>query len=144
MKADRALGIAAILAGILIAFASSHVQLLPGSTAVSARFFPYLLAAILSAGGLTLILWPGAVPARDVVTRILTPSALMVAATFSIYAFTFRYMDFRLGTWLFVLITMWILGARKPLELIITPIAVALITFYLFRYGFTVLLPTWN
>ncbi len=144
MKADRALGIATIVGAALVVFASSNLQVLQGTGTLSARFFPYLLAVALAGGGLVLIAAPGDAPLRKVVQSILTPSTLLVAAAFAVYAFTFRYVDFRLSTWLFVLITMWVLGARKPLELIVTPLAVSLVTFYLFRYGFTVLLPTWN
>ena len=40
--------------------------------------------------------------------------------------------------------TMWLFGSRRWLELVLVPLAVSAATFVLFRYGFTVLLPTWG
>lgn len=144
MKADRILGIAVVGAGGLIALASSNIQVLQTGSTLSARFFPYLLAVMHAVGGLTLVLLPGKMPLGDALRRVFVPTTLLLAAVFAVYAFTFHYMDFRVGTWLFVLLAMVVLGARKPLELIVAPVVISLITFYLFRYGFMVMLPTWN
>ena len=69
---------------------------------------------------------------------------MLIAALFLLYCLTFRYVDFRLGTWAFTLVSLWILGSRKPVELVLIPVAVSATVYAVFRYAFTVLLPTWT
>ena len=68
---------------------------------------------------------------------------MLSATLFLIYCLTFRYVDFRISTALFVFAVMWVLGARRPLELILTPVLVSASVFILFRFAFNVLLPVW-
>ena len=144
MKADRLAGIAGTGAGIVLAAAASQLEILTGQPTLSARFFPYLLSCILIFGGLLLALKPGSLPLATVIEKLLRRRGLAFAAVFLIYALTFRYADFRLGTWAFVLAAMWILGSRSRLELTLLPLAISATTYLLFRYGFTVLLPVWT
>lgn len=144
MKADRLAGIAVAAAGIVLAAATSQVDVLAGQPTLSARFFPYLLAAILFGGGVLLVWRPGARPLAKVLEQLLAHRGIVFAALFLAYALTFRYVDFRLGTWLFVLAAMWVLGSRRWLELALLPPAITLVTYFLFRHGFTVILPVWT
>jgi len=144
MKADRLAGIVTAAAGLALAAATTRIDILAGQPTLSARFFPYLLAIVLVAGGLTLALRPGGTPLAVVIERLLARRGLLFAALFLVYALTFRYLDFRLGTWAFVLAAMWVLGSRRWLELAVLPPVVAFATYLLFRYGFTVLLPVWT
>ena len=144
MKADRIAGAFLLIAGCGVALASAAIDVLPDQPTLSARFFPYLLSLALVFGGGFLMARPGARPLAEVLAAVLAPRGLMVAAVFLLYTVTFRYVDFRLGTWGFVLASMWFLGARRPWELIVVPIVVSAAVYLTFRYGFLVLLPTWT
>ena len=143
MKADRIAGVVATIAGLSLAVASMRIDVLANQPTLSARFFPYILAAVLCAGGLLLALKPGDASLDSVVDKLLARRGIIFAALFLVYALTFRFVDFRLGTWIFVLVAMWLLGSRKWIELLVLPLAIAVATYLLFRYGFTVLLPVW-
>jgi len=93
-------------------------------------------------GGL-LALRPGDLGTVDALAGLMRRRGLLIAALFLLYCLTFRYVDFRLGTWAFTILALWFLGSRKPLELILIPVAVSAAVYAVFRYGFTVLLPTW-
>jgi len=144
MKADRAAGLIIVIAGSGLALATSQIGILASQPTLSARFFPYLLSAILLVGGATLFVRPGETELISVVEKLLNRRALALAVLFLIYALTFRMLDFRLGTWAFVLAAMWVLGSRKWQELLITPLCVSAAAYLLFRHGFTVLLPVWT
>ncbi len=144
MKADRVIGLVIIMAGLGLALATAQIGILASQPTLSARFFPYLLSGVLLAGGGVLVLRPGETALPDVVNRLLAGRAVAFAALFLIYALTFRHVDFRLGSWAFVLAAMWVLGSRRWLELLITPLCVSAAAYLLFRYGFTVLLPVWT
>lgn len=62
----------------------------------------------------------------------------------SLYYWFFQEVDFRLGSWAFVLFTMLILGCRNWRQLLIVPAATSVIIFLTFRYLFEILLPTWT
>jgi len=143
VKADRVAGVVICLFGAVVAMATSRIDILPGNT-LSARFFPYLISACLILGGVMVALRPGPVSLSEVMDQLLNRRALSFGALFLVYALTFRYVDFRVGTWLFVLASLWILGSRKPLELVLLPVAVSGLVYLQFRHGFTVMLPTWN
>ena len=93
-------------------------------------------------GGL-LALRPGELGTADALSGLMRRRGLLIAALFLLYCLTFRYVDFRLGTWAFTILALWILGSRRPLELALIPVAVSAAVYAVFRYGFTVLLPTW-
>lgn len=144
MRADRAAGITASTAGVVVALASTGIHTIHDDAMLTARFFPYLLSGILVAGGVILLVFPGHASLGNVGRRLLAQPAVLFSAAFLIYALAFPYVDFRVSTWLFMFVVMFILGSRRWLELLAVPTAVSLLTFYLFRYGFTVLLPTWT
>jgi putative tricarboxylic transport membrane protein len=142
--ADRLLGLLAILAGAGLGLASWLIQFNPSQLTLSARFFPGLLAVLLVGLGTILAVRPGPRPLGEVVREIVDRRTLGFAALVLLYFLSFRHLDFRFGTWLFVLGSMWLLGARRPLELALVPLLTALLVWLSFRYGFTVLLPTWG
>lgn len=143
MKADRIAGLSAVVVGVLVALASTNIQVVQSNDTLSARFFPYMLSAILVLGGAALLTFPGHTSLGDVAQRMFSQAALLFGAAFFVYALAFPYVDYRLSTWLFMFAVMWLLGSRHIVELLIVSTVVSLVTFYLFRYGFTVLLPTW-
>ena len=144
MKADRLAGVVTALAGLGLAAASAGLDILASQPTLSARFFPYLLAGVLVICGLALVARPGERLLNEVVGQLLVRQGLAFAGLLLVYALTFRTIDFRFGTWAFVLAAMWVLGSRSRLELLILPLAVSAATYALFRYGFVVLLPTWT
>lgn len=143
-RADGVLGLAAILLGGGLFLLSFGIAVNPGAQTLSARFFPQLLAGGLVGFGALLALRPGARTARQAATGLLVRRALLLAAAIAAYFLLFRSLDFRLGAFLFTLAAMWILGSRRWAELVLVPLAVSLGTYLVFRYGFTVLLPTWT
>lgn len=142
--ADRIIGLLVIGSGVLLAVAVAGTEINAQQLTLSARFFPALIAGALILLGIGLAIRPGPLKTADVLTALAQRRAIWVGALFLVYALTFRDVDFRFGTWAFVLLTMWILGARKPLELVAVPIAVSGTVFVIFRFGFVVLLPTWT
>ncbi len=144
MKADRIAGLVSVAAGLGLGAAAAQLDILANQPTLSARFFPYVLAAVLCLGGLALAIKPGDTSLRQVVDGLLARRGLAFAAALLVYALAFRFIDFRLGTWAFVLIAMWVLGSRRWLELVLVPVAVSAVTYVVFRHGFTVLLPVWT
>lgn len=111
---------------------------------LTARFFPILLPAILVLLGLILLVRPGPMTIDTFLPRQAVSRVAAFAVLFLIYAFSFRYMDFRVGTLVFVLLAMLVLGERRFVYLAVVPLAVSLLAYSVFRYGFGVLLPTWT
>ena len=144
MRADRAVGLAVAAAGLGLGWAASGVETLAQPTTLSARFFPMVLAVVLLLSGLGIAARPGERGLIEVLAPIFSPRVLTFGGAFLLYALTFRYVDFRLGTALFMGVALWSLGSRRPLELIGLPILVSLGVWAVFRYGFTVLLPVWS
>ena len=143
-KADRVVGLAVAAFGLVLAALVADIEINERQSTLSARFFPGLIAGALVLLGGLLALKPGGLTTADAVSALIRRRGVLIAALFLLYCLTFRYVDFRLGTWAFTLVSLWILGSRKPLELVLIPVAVSATVFAVFRYGFTVLLPTWT
>ena len=142
-RADRIVGLAVVALGLALALLVAGIEINERQSTLSARFFPGLLAGALVLLGGLLALRPGNLGTADAVAGLMRRRGVLVAALFLIYCLTFRYVDFRLGTWAFTVLCLWLLGSRKPLELVVIPVAVSAAVYAVFRYGFTVLLPTW-
>ena len=143
-KADRIVGLAVAAFGLVLAALVADIEINERQSTLSARFFPGLIAGALVLLGGLLALKPGGLTAADAVSALIRRRGVLIAALFLFYCLSFRYVDFRLGTWAFTILALWILGSRKPLELVLIPVAVSATVFAVFRYGFTVLLPTWT
>jgi putative tricarboxylic transport membrane protein len=144
LPADRLAGLLSISVGLALGVGSWFIDFNPNQLTLSARFFPGLLAGALVVLGVLLALAPGPRPLGEVWAEIADLRAVLFAAALLIYFLTFRHVDFRFGTWLFMLAAMWLLGARRVWELLVVPAATALLVYVTFRYGLTVLLPTWT
>ena len=142
-RADRIVGLAVVALGLALALLVTGIEINERQSTLSARFFPGLLAGALVLLGGLLALRPGNLGTADAVAGLMRRRGVLVAALFLLYCLTFRYVDFRLGTWAFTILSLWILGSRKPLELVLIPAAISAAVYAVFRYGFTVLLPTW-
>lgn len=143
-RADGVLGLAALAAALLLFFLSADIPVNPGMQTLSARFFPRLLALALGFAGLAQLLAPGPRSAAEAFGNLLERRRLLFAAALAVYFLGFRHIDFRLATFAFMLVAMWLFGARRPMELFAIPLVVSALVYVLFRYGFTVLLPIWG
>ena len=142
-RADRIVGLAVVALGLALALQVAGIEINERQSTLSARFFPGLIAGALVLLGGLLALKPGELGAAEAVAGLLRRRGVLIAALFLLYCLAFRYVDFRLGSWAFTILALWILGSRKPLELALIPVAVSAAVYAVFRYGFTVLLPTW-
>jgi len=143
-NADRVAGIAVIVSAFLIFLATLNVDINPNQSALSARFFPFVLAISLLFLGV--MLWVSAANTSNLseaLAPFLNPRVISITALILIYFIGFRFIDFRVGAWLFTLISMWLLGSRGYKELLLVPIITSALIYTIFRHGFTVLLPTW-
>ena len=143
-RTDRVLGFVVAAAGVALTLAVAEIEVNERQSALSAQFFPRLLAASLIVLGAALALRPGARGIGEVLSGLLRRRGLLVAGIFLIYCLTFRYVDFRFGVWAFTISILWILGSRKAIELILVPLILSAAAFAIFRHGFMVLLPTWT
>ena len=143
IRSDTILGALAVIAGLLLLWASFFIPTSGFVTTLSAQFFPRVLAGVMVIlGGLLL-----ARPRSDTLQGALAPLATARFAGFvlatAFYLIAFPSVDFRLGTALFLLAGIVLMGARKPLELVLVPVLGALGMWIIFRFGFTILLPVW-
>ena len=153
LAADTLLGLLSVAGGLLVTLAGLRIAGPSGEPGLPPGAFPILLGLLLVILGACLA-WrgqrgagssaPGGRTARQVRESVASPRSLALCGLVLGYFLTFRMLDFRLGSWLFVLAAMWTLGARKTGELLLLPVAVSGSLYLLFRYGFTVLLPTWG
>lgn len=142
-RADVVLGLLLVAVAAVFAYAASQVVVNREVHTLSARFFPFLLSSLLAVLGAWIAVRPGPQKFAEVMGALLQSRRLWLAALIALYFLTFRYVDFRIGTALFMSAGMWTLGARKPLELVLVPVLMATAVFIIFRYGFLILLPIW-
>lgn len=143
-SADGVLGLVVFVAGLGLALLSTQIPINPGAQTLSARFFPQLLALVLVLCGAAVLIAPSRRPAVEVLAAMFVPRRVYFAVAVTAYFLSFRAVDFRVGTLVFTLVAMWLLGARRWTELLSVALAVSLGTYVLFRYGFTILLPVWR
>jgi putative tricarboxylic transport membrane protein len=135
-------GLAAIAGGAALIYVSLDIDVAPGETTLNARFMPILAAACIVACGI-------AIAAKGLLaepTRLpfgVNPRVTAILVLFLAYFLTFEYVDFRFGAWALTLACMYVLGGRKPVQLVLTPVLTAAVVYLMFRYGFEVILPTW-
>ncbi len=134
-------GLALIVAGAVMTYLSWQIETAPQEV-LTARFFPVLASIGLALCGLGLAI-KGLLATRKSLPNFSDLRVIGLIVVFLLYFFTFTIVDFRLSTWALMLASMYLLGARSGKQLVITPIAVSLITFVIFRYGFEILLPQW-
>lgn len=144
MRADRLLGAIAAIGGAALLAAALRLETVARTGVMDTRMFPAALGVVLLVVGLWSMLRPGSARLSDALRKLAAPRGIAFAALLLVYALTFRWIDFRLGTWAFVLASIWLLGSRSLLELLLFPPLVALAVWWVFRYGFIVMLPTWS
>jgi hypothetical protein len=131
-----------IAIGAVMYYLSLGIRGNPNVSTFSPRFFPQLAAIGLVVCGLG-VLANGLMAPRRELPFLFNRGNLLVAALFCLYFFTFELIDFRVSAWALIISCMWVLGARSWVQLAVTPVATALIIFWVFYYGFQVVLPVW-
>ena len=140
---DRVLGGIVVLCAITLAWLSYNIKINPNQLTLSARFFPLLLSAVLFCLGGVLCFKPGPITLDKTMRKVSNIRGGVVAILVLLYFVNFRHLDFRIGAWLFMLLSMWALGARNIWELVLIPPFVSGVIYIIFRYGFNTLLPVW-
>ncbi len=142
---NRLLGLITLCLGVALFMATFGIEEPPGTEeSLSPRFFPQLLSIVLTILGAALSLQSGGESLQSAWKTLSSGRSVALVLLVALYTLGFGYMDFRLGTWLFVFAGMWVMGSRNKLELLIAPFAVSLLVYALFRYGFMILLPVWG
>ena len=139
---DVVAGAVLAIVGALFTWLAAGIDPGPDMNTLRPNFFPLLCTAGITLAGLFILvtgLRSEPRPQPDLVDRRL----VTVGALMAIYYLTFEHVDFRFGSWLFVLLTMVVLGCRKPLQLLLVPVLTAGGAYLSFRYIFEILLPTW-
>lgn len=145
MNSDRLLGLVALALGLGVLVTGFDIVTPPGTEdSLSPRFFPLLLACVLTLLGAILTIKGGGISLTVVRARVFSRTSFALLGLTAVYTLTFGFIDYRLGALLFMGCGMWLLGARKKWELVVIPVAVAVIMYVVFRFGFFVLLPTWG
>lgn len=135
-------GAVVLVLGLAFGAASLFIEVSPHQTTLTARFFPLLVSGVFVACGAGIVVrgWrAGGQP----MPFLFTPKMLGVAGLLIAYFLTFPIMDFRVSSWLMMLGGMWVLGNRNPRQLIMLPLFVSIAIWLVFRYVFSVVLPTW-
>lgn len=139
---NRLLGLITMAAGAAVLLLCRSIETIPDTRTLSAVFFPELLAVLLLLFGAGLALLGGGKSLDTVAAKIFQPANFCLAAFTLLYACSFGFGDYRLSTPVYVAASMWVLGVREPVRLVLIPVLSTAVMYGLFRYGFTVLLPT--
>ncbi|MBP0437366.1 tripartite tricarboxylate transporter TctB family protein [Tianweitania sediminis] len=143
VRSDTLLGALAVIAGLALLWASYFIPTSGFVTTLSAQFFPRVLAGVMAILGLLLLARPRSNTLKNSLAPLATARFAGFVLATALYLITFPHTDFRLGTALFLLAGIMLMGARKPLELVLVPVLGALGMWIVFRFGFTILLPVW-
>jgi putative tricarboxylic transport membrane protein len=139
---DRLLGCLAVISGLVVWLASGGIDAPPDSHTLSPRFFPRLLGAVLAALGAMLLLFGRGHPLRDIAGKISRPRNYLLVGTTLLYALLFGHADYRVLSPAYMASALWILGMREPGRIAFISVCAPAALYLLFRYGFTVLLPS--
>jgi putative tricarboxylic transport membrane protein len=140
---DLVSGPVIVIVGAATIYFSLQIDTADLTGGLSARFFPLFCGGVLLVAGLAICI-NGLRAAREPLPFIADARLLTVTGLFLLYFLSFAHVDFRVGAWALMLSGMLALGARRPLTLLLVPILTSAAIYLSFRYGFTILLPTWT
>ncbi|WP_083842197.1 tripartite tricarboxylate transporter TctB family protein [Desulfosporosinus youngiae] len=131
---DITMGIGLVLLSVMgVGFS---IQLPNDDFGLSPGFYPTFLFACLGVCGLILV-WQGWRRSEKVpLPSFLNKRLLTIIVLLFSYIFLLQLIHFRAATFLFVLFTMYFLGTRKPVLLILVPASSTFIIYWLFVYVF--------
>ena len=138
---NRLLGGLTVIGGLIVWIAAGGIQMPADSHTLSPRFFPKLLAAALMLLGAALFVMGGGRSLAEVFSRLRAPRNYLLVACTLIFTTAFGHVDYRLLCPIYIAAVLWVLGRRKPKDIIVISITATAVLYLLFRYGFMVLLP---
>ena len=145
---NRLLGGIACILGIVVWSAAGGIQIPAEGHTLSPQFFPRILAGTLALLGAVLFIIGRGLPFDAVYAQIRRPRSLPLAASTLLFTIAFGHIDYRLAVPAYIAATLWILGKRKAVDILIISVSATAILYLVFRYGFMVLLPetewVWN
>lgn len=114
----------------------------PGQTTLPPNFFPMLLAIAMFVIGILMVI-KGVKESSAPLEKLMNRTQALIAILVVLFFLGFEYVDFRLAGWIFVILTMLVLGCRKPRDLTLIPIGIVAGIYVMFHYVLGVELPTW-
>lgn len=145
---NRLLGGVSLIIGVVVWLSASGIQMPADSRTLSPQFFPKLLAAALMLLGAILFAVGKGRPFEAVCSKIRHPRNFCLAGSTLLFTLAFGHVDYRLICPVYIATVLWILGRRKPKDIIIISVTATAVLYLLFRFGFMVLLPemelVWN
>lgn len=138
---NRLLGCITLVVGVAVWLAAGSIQMPPDSHTLSPQFFPKLLAAALVLLGAALAARGDGQSFEAVCSKMRHPRNICLAACTLAFTVAFGHIDYRLLCPVYIAAVLWILGRRKPKDIILISLSATTILYLLFRYGFMVLLP---
>lgn len=112
-----------------------------GGETLTPGFVPQICAAGLAICGALLMI--GGLRAEGRMPAILDRRVAIITAALGAYLWFFAAIDIRFGIWVFTLVCMLVFGIRRPVILIIYPVATSAVLYFSFTLGFRVVLPIW-
>lgn len=140
---DVVSGAALIVFGAVAAWLSADIPEGPAMQSLAPNFVPLLCSGgIILAGAWVFV--RGLSAAGAPLPKVLDRGSAGVGGLIALYYWFFEQVDFRVGTWVFILGVMLVMGCRNRRQLIVIPLAGTAIIYLMFRYLFEILLPTWG
>lgn len=140
---DVVSGAALIVFGAVATSLSLEIPRGPEMQSVAPNFVP-----LLCSGGIVLsgvwVLVRGLAAQAAPLPKLFDRGSAGVGVLIALYYWFFEQIDFRLGTWVFILGVMLVMGCRNRRQLIVIPLAGTATIYLMFRYLFEILLPTWG
>ncbi|ESR26856.1 tripartite tricarboxylate transporter TctB family protein [Lutibaculum baratangense] len=135
------------LALLVLAAAVTWLSLDMGTGAAGAtlkpNFFPLICAAGIAICGLVLFV-RGVMKGEGRLPSLVDRRFAIVAGLLVVYYWWFQSIDFRVGAWVFALVTMLAFGIRSIRLLAAYPVILTAVLYFGFTDGFGVVLPSWN
>lgn len=141
LQSNRLLGGIAALVGAVVWLTAGGIQMPLDSQTLSPQFFPKLLAAGLVILGSLLVILGGGQPLGQVFAKVSLPRNYCLVGCTLLFTLAFGHVDYRLICPVYIAAVLWILGRRKPKDLVLISVTATVILYLLFRFGFMVLLP---
>lgn len=139
---DTVAGGALLALAAAITWLSMDIGTGAGGATLKPNFFPLVCAVGLALCGAILAVRGLRSSVREL-PSLIDPRFGIVATVLVVFFWGFTYIDFRVGAWAVTLVCMLAFGMRRPVILLIYPIALSATLYFAFSLGFNVVLPTW-
>ncbi|MGQ7792464.1 tripartite tricarboxylate transporter TctB family protein [Faunimonas sp. B44] len=140
---DSVAGLALVLVGGVATYLSLQVDAGPSALTLPPNFFPLLCTIGTVVIGVALMVQAARAEPQPQ-PSLLDRRVAAVLGLMLVYFVTFEHVDFRVGSFVFVLATMLVMGCRSLAQLALVPLGVVAAVYFTFTSLFSILLPTWN